>query len=143
MHWRHLRCAAPEFRHDSITLFLHHLSMHRGDGEVGGPHLFRQPVDLSAGVAEDDGLGDGHSLVQVAERVELPLLALDGDVKLLDTLKRKLVALDEDADRLAHELLRDLQYLGGHRGGQEDDLDVLGKELEDCTRVSYVYRPST
>ena len=110
---------------------------HGGHSEFTRVHLLRQPVDLSAGVAEDDGLRDGDGLVQVAERVELPLLALDGDVELLNTLKRKLVALDENADRLAHELLRDLQDLGRHRGGQEDNLDVLGKKLEDYSKVSH------
>jgi hypothetical protein len=39
-----------------------------------------EPVDLSSGRAEDDGLSDGNSLVQVAKSVELPVLLLDGDV---------------------------------------------------------------
>ena len=37
-------------------------------------HLLRQPVDLPARVAEDDGLRDRQRLVQVAQRVQLPLL---------------------------------------------------------------------
>ena len=31
-------------------------------------HLLRQPVDLSAGVAVDDGLRDGEGLVEIAQR---------------------------------------------------------------------------
>ena len=39
-------------------------------------------------------LGDGERLVQVAQRVELPLLTLHHDVELLDTVEGQLVALD-------------------------------------------------
>lgn len=42
-----------------------------------------EPVDLSAGGAEDNSLGDGDGLVQVTEGVELPVLLLDGDVWLI------------------------------------------------------------
>lgn len=45
-----------------------------GHGEVTGVHLFRQPVHLPAGVYEDDGLRDCESLVEIAQRVQLPLL---------------------------------------------------------------------
>lgn len=96
-------------------------------------HLLSEPVDLPPCVAENDGLGDGDGLVEIAERVELPLLLLDGDVELLDTLEGQLVPLDENADGVSHEFLRDLQNLGGHGGGEEDDLGVLGEELEDYT----------
>ena len=78
-------------------------------------HLLRQPVYLPPRVAENDSLRDGNSLVQIAQRVELPLLLLDGNVELLDTFERQLVALDEDTDRVTHELLRHLQYIRGHR----------------------------
>ena len=39
---------------------------------------WRQPVHLLLRVAEDHRLGDGERVVEVAERVELPLLALHG-----------------------------------------------------------------
>lgn len=44
------------------------------DGEVSGVHLLGQPVHFSSSVEEDDGLGDGQSLVQVTQGVQLPLL---------------------------------------------------------------------
>lgn len=94
-------------------------------------HLLGEPVDLPPGVAEDDGLGDGDGLVQIAERVQLPLLLLDGDVELLDTFKGQLVPLDQDPDGFTHELLRDLQYVGGHGGREKHDLSVLRQKLED------------
>ena len=94
-------------------------------------HLLGKPVDLSAGVAEDDSLGDGDGLVEIAEGVELPLLLLDGDVELLDTLAGQLVPLDENTDGVPHEFLRDLQNIGGHGGREEDDLGALGEQLED------------
>ena len=34
------------------------------------------PAHLAAGVCEDDGLGDGQGLVQIAQGVQLPVLAL-------------------------------------------------------------------
>ena len=37
---------------------------------------------------------------------------------------------DEDTNGVRHELLGHLQHIGGHHG-QEDDLRVLGEELED------------
>ena len=45
-----------------------------GHGEVAGVHLLGEPVHLPPGVEEDDRLGDGQGLVQVAQRVQLPLL---------------------------------------------------------------------
>lgn len=53
--------------------------------EVFGTELFSEPVDLLAGVAEDDGLGDIESIVEVGQNVELPLLPLAVDVELADS----------------------------------------------------------
>ncbi|GAO51261.1 hypothetical protein G7K_5367-t1 [Saitoella complicata NRRL Y-17804] len=120
-----------ELLHDNLTLTLLHVTVHSGDSEVTGSELLGKPVDLSAGVAEDDGLSDGNGLVQVAKGVELPVLLLNGDVELLDTFEGKLVLLDENADGLAHELLGNLQDLLGHGGGKKDSLGGGGKKLED------------
>ena len=92
----HARVARAELGHDGVALLLRHVAVHGGDGEVGLAHLVGQPVDLLLGVAEDDGLRDRERVVQVAQRVELPLLALDRDEELLDPLERQLVALDQD-----------------------------------------------
>ena len=51
---------------------------HGRHGEVPGVHLLGQPVDLAARVDEDDGLRDGQRLVEVAQRVQLPLLSNEG-----------------------------------------------------------------
>lgn len=56
--------------------------MHTGDGRRYGQHL-------SLGVAEDDCLGDGEGVVQVAQRVKLPLLLLHRNKELLDALHRR------------------------------------------------------
>ena len=120
-----------ELAHDDVTLALVHVSVHAGDGEVPLLHLLLEPVDLSPGVAVNDGLGDGERLVEIAEGVELPLLAVNGDVELLDTLEGKLVLLDEDTDGVAHESLGNLEDVEGHGRREEADLDLLGEELED------------
>jgi hypothetical protein len=105
--------------------------VHGGDSEVTGSELVGEPVDLSAGVAEDDGLCDGDGLVQVGKSVELPLLLLNSNVELLDTLQGKLILLDQNADGVTHELGGDLKNVLGHGGGEENDLGGLRKELED------------
>lgn len=123
--------AGTELLHDKVTLGLVHVTVHGRDGEVAGSELVGEPVDLSAGVAEDDSLGDGDCLVQVGQGVELPLLLLDGNVELLDTLKGKLVLLHQDTDGVAHELGGDLEDVLGHGGGQQNNLGGLGQQLED------------
>lgn len=81
---------------------------HGRDSEFAGVHLLGEPVDLPPGVTEDDSLGDGDGLVEIAESVKLPFLLLDGNVELLNTLEGELVPLDENADGISHEFLRDL-----------------------------------
>lgn len=120
-----------ELLHDQVTLSLVHITVHGRDSEVTGSELIGEPVDLSAGVAEDNGLGNGNGLVQIGEGVELPLLLLNGNVKLLNTLQGKLILLDKDTDGVAHELGGNLKDVLGHGGGEEDNLGGLGKELED------------
>lgn len=125
------RGAGTELLHNQVTLSLIHVTVHGRDGEVAGGELVGEPVDLAAGVAEDDSLGDGDGLVEIRQGVELPVLLLDGDVELLNTLKGKLVLLDQDADGVAHELGGDLQHVLGHGGGEENDLGGLRQKLED------------
>ena len=83
--------AAAELLHDGVALGLLHLAVHGGHGEVRLAHLLRQPVHLAPRVAEDDRLRDRQRVVQVAQRVELPLLALHRHEELLDALQRQLV----------------------------------------------------
>jgi hypothetical protein len=123
--------SGTELLHDDITLGLVHVTVHGGDGEVTGSELVGKPVDLPAGVAEDDSLGNGDGLVQVGESVELPILLLNGNVELLNTFEGKLVLLNQDADGVAHELGGDLEDVLGHGSGQENDLGGLGQKLED------------
>lgn len=125
------RGARAELLHDKVTLGLVHVTVHSRDGEVTSSELVGEPVDLSAGVAEDDSLGNGDRLVQVGQGVQLPLLLFDGDVELLDTLEGKLVLLDQNTDGVAHELGGNLKDILGHGGGQKDDLGGLGQQLED------------
>ena len=49
---------APELLHDCVSLLLWHVSVHGADGEVGLPHLLRQPVHLPLGVTEDHRLNN-------------------------------------------------------------------------------------
>lgn len=125
------RRTRAELLHDDVSLTLVHVAVHGGDGEVTSSELVGEPVDLSTGVAEDDGLGDGDGLVQVGQSVELPVFLLNGNVELLDTLKGKLVLLDQDTDWVAHELGGDLKHVLWHGSREKDDLGALWEELED------------
>ncbi len=42
--------------HNDVTAGLVHVSVHGGHSELAGVHLLGEPVDLAAGVAEDDSL---------------------------------------------------------------------------------------
>jgi len=123
--------SGSELLHDDLSLTLVHVTVHGGDGELSLVELLGEPVDLSPGRAEDDGLGDGDSLVQVTQGVELPVLLLNGDEELPDTLKGELVSLDEDSDGVPHELLGDLENVLWHGGGEQHDLGLGREELED------------
>lgn len=125
------RRTGTELLHDDLTLSLVHVAVHGRDGELALVELLGEPVDLATGRAENDGLGDGDSLVKVAKGVELPVLLLNGDEELTNTLKGEFVTLDENTDWVTHELLGDLEDVGGHGSREEDDLGLGGEELED------------
>ena len=129
--------ARAELTHNEVTLLLVHVSVHRADREVLLRHVLGEPVHLSAGVAVDDRLGDGQGRIQVTEGVELPLLLLDGNVELLDTLQSKLVLLHQNAHGVAHELGGHLQHVKGHRGGEDGTLDGFRKKFEDVVDLLF------
>ena len=58
---------------------------HSRDSKVSRVHLLGEPIDFAPRIAKDDCLGDGQRLVEIAERVQLPLLPLHADVELFDT----------------------------------------------------------
>ena len=77
--------ARSELFHDSVPLFLGHISMHRRNGEIGFTHFFCQPVDLPLCVAKNDSLGNCQGIIQIAQCVKFPFLPLNGNEKLFDT----------------------------------------------------------
>lgn len=109
----------------------------RRHGEVLLLHLLRQPVDLALGVDVDNCLRNGEGLVQVAQRLELPLLAINANEELLDALKRQLVLLDQDPDGVAHKLVGDVKHLRRHRGREEANLDLAGEVLKDVVDLVF------
>mmetsp|Transcript_34381 Transcript_34381/g.83155 ORF Transcript_34381/g.83155 Transcript_34381/m.83155 type:complete len:247 (-) Transcript_34381:701-1441(-) len=124
-----------EFFHDPISFLLRHVPMYRRNREVRFLHLPGQPVDLLPRVAEDDRLGHRQRVVQVAERVKLPLLLLHGDVELSYPLERQVVALHEDAHGIVHKLSRHLQHLHGQRRAHEDRLRRGGEVPVDVVNL--------
>lgn len=120
-----------ELLHNQITLTLVHISVHGRDSEVAGSELVGEPINLSSGIAEDNGLCDGDGFVQIRKGVQLPILLLNSNIKLLDTFEGEFGLLDQDTDRVAHELGGDLKNILGHGGGQKNDLSGLWQELEN------------
>jgi len=117
--------------------------VHTADGEVCLTKFLSKPVDLSASVAEDDGLGDGQRVVQItpdvsarqgavwdrdSQSVVLPILLLNGNKELLDTLKSQLITLDENSDGVSHKLGGHFQHIGRERSRYDDDLG-RGREV--------------
>mmetsp|Transcript_34960 Transcript_34960/g.54646 ORF Transcript_34960/g.54646 Transcript_34960/m.54646 type:complete len:483 (+) Transcript_34960:1231-2679(+) len=127
---QHTGGSGTELAHDKLTTLLVHIPMKSRDGEVTLGHLVQQPVHLTPSVDVDDGLSDGESLVEIAKGVQLPVLTLNTDVELLDTLEGKLVLLHEDANRVPHEVPGDLKHLHGHGGGEQANLHLGGQKLE-------------
>jgi len=123
-----------EVLHDLFTLTLGHVGVDGGDGVVGFVELLGDVVDLSAGVDEDDGLGDGDGFVEIHEGFEL-VVFFDGDVELLDTIKGEGLLTDENTGGVTHELLSEFKDITGHGGGEEADLDITGHEAEDFVNL--------
>lgn len=85
--------------------------MHRGNCEVILNHFLGQPFDLTDAVAENHGLGDCETVIQIAESVKLPSFFFNRNEKLLDALKCELVSFHQDLDGVVHELLAHVKNL--------------------------------
>jgi len=116
--------ARSEFGEDDISFLLADISVGRRNSKFTGAHFVGEFVDLPSGVAEDDGLCDVQSIVQIAEGVELPVFLLDRDIELLDTFEGQLVTLNQDGGGIVHEFLGNFQGLRGHGGREQSDLGV-------------------
>merc|ERR1719367_940066 len=123
--------------HDEGSFLLVQVCVHRGDCEISFLQLICEEIDFSAGVAIDDCLGDGQCFIQVAECIKLPIFLLDCDVKLLDTFQCELILLDQDSDRIAHELGCKIKDIWSHGGREEAHLDVGGHRLEDVVDLIF------
>ena len=125
----------PEFPHDDISLFLGHVPVQSRDGKVLRVHFLGQPIHLPASVAENDGLGDGEGLVQIAQRIQFPVLFLHVDVELFDALEGEFLFLHEDGLGVPHEFFGDVEHLGGHCCGEEHHLHLGGQVAEDVVNL--------
>lgn len=125
------RRTGSESLHNDISLRLLGLTVHGGDGEVSLGQSLGQVVDLSSGVAENDGLRNVDGLVEIAQNLKLVGLLLNINVELLDTFKGQLILLDKNSDGVSHELAGDVEDLSGHGGRQQNGLGGLGEGGED------------
>ena len=85
--------------------------MHARNSVVSSSHSSGKLVNSLPGVAVDDSLSDGKSLIKIVESLIFPLLLVNGNVELTDTFESKLSSLHEDSCGITHEL-----------GGQTEDL---------------------
>lgn len=125
-----------ELLHHDFTLLLVHLTVHAGNDEVLLGHAALELVDSALRVTVDDGLVDVQVGVQVQQNVHLPLLLLDSDIVLMDTLESKVLLLDENLCWVPHEMLGQAQNIGGQRSREEADLNVGGEELENVLNLA-------
>lgn len=63
----------------------HISAYHEADCELALVELAGEPVDLVAVVHKNDCLGNGERLVEIAQRIQLPVFLVDGHVKLANT----------------------------------------------------------
>ena len=85
-------------------------------------HFFGEPVDFSLGRTENDGLGDGQGIVEIAKCVELPFFTFNSDKELFDTFQCQFITLDEDSDWIRHELVSHLQDFVWQSSRYQDNL---------------------
>jgi len=101
-----------ELFHNYLTLLLVHLTVHGSDDEVLLGHGTLQLVDSALSVTVDDGLLDVQVGVQVQEHLDLPLVLLDSDIVLVDTVEGESLLLHEDLSGRTHEMLGQAQNIG-------------------------------
>mmetsp|Transcript_34826 Transcript_34826/g.73488 ORF Transcript_34826/g.73488 Transcript_34826/m.73488 type:complete len:260 (+) Transcript_34826:645-1424(+) len=109
--------------------------MEAGDGKIAGFHFLLEPIDLAAGVAIDDCLGNGQGSVQITQSIQLPFLLVNGNVELFDPLKRQFILLYEDADGVTHEMFCHIQDIQWQCRGEKANLDRFREVLEDVINL--------
>jgi hypothetical protein len=137
---------------------LGHLAVHRRNREIVLAHLLSQPINLkkkkkqsdhefgmaiddmnnpylATGVAKDDGLRDGQRIVQIAQRVEFPLLFFNRHKKLFDALESELISLDQNTNRVRHELGGNFQDLSNKSCRHQNNLSFGGKVAIDIIQL--------
>jgi len=105
-----------ELLHHDFTLLLVHLSVHAGDNKVLLGHAALELVDSALGVTVDDGLVDVQVRVKVQKNVHLPLLLLNSDIVLVDTLEGEVLLLYKDLGWVSHEMLGQTKNIGRQSG---------------------------
>ena len=88
-------------------------------------HFFSEPVDFSFRRAENDGLSDRKSIVQIAQGVKFPLFSLDSDEKLFDSLQRQFITFYENSDRIGHEFMSHFQNFMRKSSGNQNNLKIF------------------
>jgi hypothetical protein len=123
---QYTRLPGSELSHYSISLFLGHATVHVRHSEVCFPHLLSQPFYSALLVAENDCLGDGQSVIKVAQSFKFEIVLLDCHEKLLDAIESNLVSFYQNSDRVVHKLVSHLQDLLRERGGDYHTLSTIG-----------------
>ena len=91
-----------------------HGSVNCNHGEPAGAHLVGEPIYLLPRAAEHNALKYLAHVVNVAQGIEFPLLALNKDEELLHVIQTQLVALHEHANWIHHELICECQRVPVH-----------------------------
>lgn len=111
-----------EFLEDKFTILLLHISVSGGNSKA---LTFQETLELfntSSGVAVDDSLRNGQLSVNISQHSELLIVISKLDVELLNTVESELFLLDQNTNRVAHELIDHLESLGRESGREESQL---------------------
>ena len=95
--------SSSELLHNQFTLIQVHAPVQDRDHETLIPELFRQIVNLLLVIGKNRALLNLQILVQFHQSQKLPLLLVDGDVELFDTVQGQFFVFYEDCGWVPHE----------------------------------------
>ena len=109
----------------ALVIILTWFRNHKNRSKLTFSHFFGEPVNLSLGRTENDGLSDGKGIVEIAKCVEFPFFTFNSNKELFDTFQCQFITLDEDSDWIRHELVSHFQDFVWQSSRYQDNLNQI------------------
>jgi len=130
------RAPAAELAHTLLTNRLIQLSVDDTHRKAALRQRIIQTLRTLPRIREHDRLCDTQRLEDIAEALQLPLIAVGLHIELLDTVQLDLLRTQGDAHGILQNLVGQLLDLRRHGGGEERDLARLRQtDLDDLTHL--------